>query len=128
MRYHPFVRPVPREYHSISSWTASSVDLVVVENREFVVRARVWESEALIVVILMGIFVAAHGFTILVVAVALLYSGINVGLVVACGTTGLDTLALKEVSRKKWSREEREFTRERELARAGAARPNVKKT
>ena len=98
MSYHALVAAIPSEDDTISSRTSSSIDLLVSQDGEFVVRSGVWEGEALVIVVLVRIVVVTHGRARLVVAVALLHGGVDVVLRVACAAAGFCTLALRSVS------------------------------
>ena len=78
------IRPASGEDDPIGTGTAPSIRLVGVQDWEFVVRSRIRKGETLVVFVLMGILITTHGLPILVVAVPLLYSCVDVGLVVAC--------------------------------------------
>lgn len=94
---HTLVSPIPSEYNSISTGTASGIHILVTQDRKLVIWSSIWEGEALVVFVLVRIFVAAHCASVLVVAVALLHSGVDVVLGVACVAASFSALALADV-------------------------------
>lgn len=98
---HALVRPIPSEDDTISSRTDSIIRLLITQNGKFIVRSSIREGEALVILVLVRITIAANRGPVLVVAVALLDGGINVILRIACATAGFCTLALGDV-RFRW--------------------------
>ena len=94
---YPLVRPISRENDTISSRTASSINILITQDGKFVIRSSIWKGEIFVVVILVRVFIAAYSGPILVITVALLYGGVNVILGITCTATGLCTLALGAV-------------------------------
>ena len=101
MRDDALVRPISSEDDAVSSGTASSVNLLVTQNGKLVIRSTIWEAEAFVVVVLMRIFIVAHGGVVLIVAVTLLHGGIDVILGIARAAAGFCALTLDSVRWRK---------------------------
>ena len=84
MRNNALISAIPRENDPIRSRTAARIHLVTAQNRKFVVWAWIWECEAFIIFVLVGVLVTPDGFAFGVVVVALRDGGIDVRLVIAC--------------------------------------------
>lgn len=84
MRNNTLIRPIPRENHPISSRTPTRIYLFTPQNRKLIIRSRVREREPLTIIILMRVTATASRLAGLVVAVALLDCGVDVGLDIAC--------------------------------------------
>lgn len=83
MRDDTLVCPIPSKNHPISAWATTSVDLLIAQDGEFVVRCRVWEGKPFVIFILVGVAVTTNGCAVFVVAVTLLHSSVDVGLGIA---------------------------------------------
>ena len=105
MRDHTRQIPIAIKHHSISPRAASTIHLARAQDREFVPRSIDRESEALIVLVLMRIFVRALGLAFLVELVAFSLCGRDVGGGVAGRAAGLGTgvLAGEEVVTPAWA-------------------------
>lgn len=79
-----FVSSISSEDNPVSTRTPTRIDFVVIQDWELIVRARIRECETLVVFILVRILIAADCLALLVVAVALLYSSVDVGMGIAC--------------------------------------------
>ena len=75
---HTFILARSGEYNSVSPRASSRVDFVAVEDGEFVVRSRIREIEALVIVVLVRILITAHSLAILIVAVTLFHGSIDI--------------------------------------------------
>jgi len=115
MRNNPLIRPIPSENHAISARTSTRIHLLVAQNMELVVWPHVWEAEALIVFILVRVSATAGCLANLIVAIALLDRGVDIGLGVAGRAAGFGALTLADV--KDWGLE---WYQERENERGGA--------
>ena len=96
MRNHPLVRAVTGENDSIRSRTASGVDLVAAQDGEFVIRTRVGEIEAFVIVVDVWIFVFTDGGGPCMVVAPLLDGVVDVGLIVTGAAALIDALSLRE--------------------------------
>lgn len=90
---HPLISPISRENHSIRPRTTSSIHLLITQDRKLIIRPCIWESETLIVFVLVWILVAADGLVVFIVIIALLDGGGDVGRRVAGCAAGFGTLA-----------------------------------
>lgn len=95
---HALVRPTPSEDDTISSGASSGIDLLITQDRKFIIGSTIWEGEALVVFVLVRIIIVAHRGPVLVVAVALLHRSVDVILGIACAAAGFCALALGVVS------------------------------
>lgn len=127
MRNHPLVRAVTGENDPIGTRTASGVDLVVAQDWELVIRARVGEVDAFVIVVRMRILARADGFVLGIVAAALLNGGVDIGLIVARVAALVDALPLRNGQREKrvghWGRR----TMERGLAIVEEPRARIRR-
>ena len=87
------------EDDAISTRAPPSVRLVGIEDGELVIWFRLGELEAFVVVVDMRVTAATDGLASLIVGATLIDSLINVGLIVAGGAAGIDTLALDKRGR-----------------------------
>lgn len=78
------------EDDSVGAGAAAGVHLVAAQDGELIPRARDADVESLAVVKLVRVVVGAHGLSLLVVRVALVDGGVDVGLPVAGRATGVD--------------------------------------
>lgn len=101
VRNHPLVRAVTGENDSIRSRTASGVDLVAAQDGEFVIRTRVGEINAFVIVVCVRIFVFTDGGVLFIVVAALLDGVVDVGLIVTRAAALIDALSLREGQREK---------------------------
>ena len=95
--YYALIRPTSSENDTISSRAASSINIPIAEDREFVIWPIIWKGEAFVIVILVRISIAAYGGPFLVIFVPLLQGGVNVILGIACAATSFCALALGDV-------------------------------
>ena len=89
-----FVSTTSRKDDSVRAGTSSCVGFVATEDGEFIVRFPIRKAKPFVVVVNMRIVVIADCLTLLQVIVALRDSFVDVGLVVACGSTVVNALAL----------------------------------
>lgn len=113
MRNHPFVRAVTGENDSIRSRTASGVDFVAAQDGEFVIRTRVGEIEAFVIVVYVRIFVFTDGAALFIVVAALLDGVVDVGLIVTRAAALIDALSLREGQKREISSSTGEDVRRR---------------
>ena len=113
MSDYALVRPASSKNDTISSWTASSINIPIAQDGEFVIWPIVWKGEVFVIVILVRVFIAAYGCPIVVIAVALLHGGINVILGIACAATSFCALALDDVRLRRLIRQRETNTKER---------------
>ena len=90
MRNQPREIPTPIENHPIRPRTPPRVDIVVIQNRELIVRPGDREIEALVVVVLVRVRVGALGLAGLVERGAFREGGADVGGPVAGAAAGVD--------------------------------------
>ena len=79
-----FIRPIPSEDHTIRPRTTTSIRLKAAQDWELVVRPRIREADTLVIFVLVWVLAGTDCLVVGVVVVALLDSGVDVGLVVAC--------------------------------------------
>ena len=84
------------EDDAICTGATSSVRLVGIQDRELVIRFRLRELKAFVVVVDVRIIAATDGLASLIVGAALIDGFVDVGLIVAGGAAGVDALALEK--------------------------------
>lgn len=102
MRNHTSQLALGIEYNTVRTRASTSVHVVAAQNRELLIWAGHVKVNALIVVLGVGVVVAANLHAALVVRVALCNSGVDVGLPVAGAAAGVDAglTVLEEGSRE----------------------------
>ena len=84
-----------REDDSIRAGTSPRVNLVATKNRKLLVRFRIWEREAFVIIVGMRVLVRADGLAFLEIRAALRNGFVDVGLVIASASACINALALK---------------------------------
>lgn len=100
MRNHSLVPAVTVENDPIRSRAASGVNLEAAQNGELVIRARVGEIEAFVIIVYMRILVLADGLVLGIVVAALLDCVVDIGLIVARAAAFIDALPLRDDQRE----------------------------
>ena len=114
VRNHPLVCALTGENDSIRPRTASGIDLIATQDGEFVIRTRVGEVEALVIIVYVRIFVFTDGGVLFIVVAALLDSVVDVGLIVTRAAALIDALSLREGQKREISSSTGEDVRRRE--------------
>ena len=95
MRNHTLIlAPTIRKNHPVRARAAAGIHMIATENGKLLVRLRVRKRETFIVVV--GVRVPAHCLALLEVGAALGDCDVDVGLIVAGATAGVDALPLGE--------------------------------
>lgn len=100
VRNHSLVPAVTVENDPIGSRAASGVDLEAAKDGELIIRARVGEIEAFVIVVYMRILVLADGLVLGIVVAALLDCIVDIGLIVACAAAFINALPLRDGQRE----------------------------